>query len=60
VYQECTGIGLKAYTEQPPASGDTNILILINDAWNEFLMKPDEYLQWEEEHLAELRRGLGV
>jgi len=60
VYQECTSIGLKAYTEQPPASGDTNILILINDAWNEFLMKPDEYLQWEEEHLAELRRGLGV
>jgi hypothetical protein len=60
VYHGCTGLGLRVFTEQASTSGDINIPMLVNDAWKEFLTRPDKYPQWEESRLAELRRGLGV
>jgi len=60
VVRGCAGLRLKAFTKQTPTSGNINIPILLNDAWKEFLAQPDEYPQWEENRLAELRRSLGV
>ena len=60
VYHGCTGLGLRVFTEQASTSGDINIPMLVNDAWKEFLTRPDKYPQWEESRLAELKRSLGV
>ena len=58
VLHGCAALGLKAFTEQAPLLG--NIPILLNDAWEQFLAKPDEYPQWEESRLAEVRQSIGI
>jgi hypothetical protein len=54
------GLGLTAFTEQVSTPGEINIPMLVNDAWKEFLTRPDKYPQWEESRLAELKRSFGV
>jgi len=58
VFYGCAELKLKTFTEQAPESGSINIPILLNDAWKQFLARPDEYPEWEEGRLAELKRGL--
>lgn len=58
IYDGCKAIGLKAFSEQVPISGNQTISNLLNDAWREFLAKPQEYRTWEECRLAELRVNL--
>ena len=58
IYDGCKAIGLKAFSDQVPIFGNQTISNLLNDAWREFLAKPQEYGTWEESQLADLRVNL--
>jgi len=60
VIRGCATLQLKAYTEQVATVGEINIPILLNQAWKEFLEKPDIYPEWEEQALKKLRLALNL
>ncbi len=58
VLEACRSLGLRGYTEQRTSANDINIPLLLNEAWQIFLQRPEGYGNWEDSRIQELRQNL--
>lgn len=57
VFDACQKIGLLSCCEQKQQC-DSPISHLLNEAWNENLMRPETFAEWESNHITHLRNQL--